>query len=246
MQVFRQFQDHRFWHLYRAHFQLSRRDQGCRAINIKLDVLMPLKETVVKIEESVQFMSDQMTDVMKRAEENERSIKELRTRIENLEMQDKKLESLNRQLDDLEWRNRRYNLEFHGIPQTQQEDLVGKINALAIQNELLELSRDDVAAIHRFPSKQDKIPAIICRFNELNVREAWWDNRLKISKMNKEVRVLENLTKRSKTLLKEVKDWAKVNDYKFVWHRNYKILVKKAERHPTKPISDFRDAAKLT
>ncbi|KAH8025778.1 hypothetical protein HPB51_011456 [Rhipicephalus microplus] len=217
-----------------------------QAINIKLDVLMPLKETVVKIEESVQFMSDQMTDVMKRAEENERSIKELRTRIENLEMQDKKLESLNRQLDDLEWRNRRYNLEFHGIPQTQQEDLVGKINALAIQNELLELSRDDVAAIHRFPSKQDKIPAIICRFNELNVREAWWDNRLKISKMNKEVRVLENLTKRSKTLLKEVKDWAKVNDYKFVWHRNYKILVKKAERHPTKPISDFRDAAKLT
>ncbi|KAH8030779.1 hypothetical protein HPB51_011619 [Rhipicephalus microplus] len=217
-----------------------------QAINQKLDVLMPLKETVDKIEESVQFMSDQMTDVMKRTEENERSIKELRTRIESLEMQDKKLESLNRQLDDLEWRNRRYNLEFHGIRQTQQEDLVGKINALAIQNELPELSHDNVAAIHRLPSKHDKIPAIICRFTKLNVREAWWDNRLEISEMNKEVRVLENLTKRSKALLKEVKDRAKVNDYKYVWHRNNKILVKKAERHPTKPILDFRDVAELT
>lgn len=54
-------------------------------------------------------------------------------------------------------------LQFHGIPQTEK-DLLSKVNAIATKIQLPQLSGDDVDAIHRLPSQQDKIPDVICCF----------------------------------------------------------------------------------
>lgn len=89
-------------------------------------------------------------------------------------MNKEQLESLSVQLDDLEWRNRKLNLEIHGVPQTEGENLLSKLNALAGESGLPQLSEHDITAIHRLPAKRDKVPGIICRFARQSMRDKWW------------------------------------------------------------------------
>ncbi|KAH7981757.1 hypothetical protein HPB52_001059 [Rhipicephalus sanguineus] len=110
------------------------------------------------------------------------------------------------EIDDLEWRSRRLNLEFHGIPKTEPEDLLSKINEIAAQ---LHLDTLDVAAVHRLPSRPDRIPAVIVRFTRQEVRDKWLAGRRALRIANSNVYVSENMTKRSRDLLSKCKEWIK-------------------------------------
>lgn len=148
-------------------------------------------------------------DLLKRTENNERDVLDLKRRIEMIERREGETAQLSSEVDNLEWRSRRLNLEFHGIQQTAREDLLGKINEIAAHIELPQLVESDVVAVHRLPSRKDKIPVVICRFATQAKRDLWLENKNKIRSSSDDSYVLENLTKRTRDLLFETKKLGK-------------------------------------
>ncbi|XP_077564066.1 uncharacterized protein LOC144179549 [Haemaphysalis longicornis] len=216
-----------------------------KSIHEKLEYLMPLKETVESIEDSVQFMSERYDELLTRTERNEQEVRDLKRRLEKVEAQDDELVQMRREVDDLEWRSRRLNLEFHGIQTAENEDLVSEINKLAAKIKLPLLDKNDIVAIHRLPSKKDKIPGVICRFAKQTDRDMWWQNRKKLSDAHEDLFLLENLTKRTRTLLFETKVWAKANNFKYVWHHNNKVLMRKVGGDPVVVVTNACDRDRL-
>lgn len=196
------------------------------------------------MEDSIQFMSEKFDD-LKRTENNERDVLDLKRRVEMIERREGETAQLSSQVNNLEWRSRRLNLECHGIQQTAREHLLGKINEIAAHIELPQLVESDIVAIHRLPSRKDKIPVVICRFATQAKRDVWWQNKNKIRSSSDDSYVLENLTKRTRDLLFETKNWAKVNNFKYVWHSNGRVLVRKIDGERALVISSVYDLEKL-
>lgn len=200
-------------------------------INQKLDGLMPLKETVLNIERAVQMMSEKYDELLNRLENQERQTKEIHKKVDAIEVQCKmnadEKKALQVELNDLEWRNRKLNLEFHGIQVTESENLLQKVNNLADVMNVPKLSEMEVAAIHRLPAKPGKIPGIIVRYVRQAVRDQWLEKRHKLKEEGCRVIVLENLTSCNRQLLKAAKEWAKENGFQYAWHRNGRVFVRK-------------------
>lgn len=216
-----------------------------KTINEKLDQVLEVKATVGNIEDSLQFMSEQYDELLARTGKNERAVKEMHNRLDKLETGDKEIAKLESVVDNLEWRSRQLNLEFHGLEVTKNEDLLAKINSLSEQLELPPLSKDDVVAIHRLPARRDKIPGIICCFAKRADRENWWENRKKLVRSDESPFILENVTRRARALLFEAKNWAKEANFKYVWHNNGRVLVRKADRDKVAVVTCVGDLSKL-
>ncbi|XP_037529384.1 uncharacterized protein LOC119406724 [Rhipicephalus sanguineus] len=214
-------------------------------ISSKLDQLLPLKEVVEGIEDSLQFWSEQYDELRQITEKHEQEIKELRRRTETLEKNENDVNQLQAEIDALEWKSRRLNLEFHGIKQTEKENLIEKLNELATQLELPQLSANDVVAVHRLPSKKDKIPGIICRFVKQTDRDRWWLNRKKLRDRNDVVFMKENVQNEHVLFCLKQKNWAKRAMHKYVWHNNGRVLVRKADGEQAVVISTADDLDKL-
>ncbi|XP_037561628.1 uncharacterized protein LOC119440826 [Dermacentor silvarum] len=214
-------------------------------INGKLDQLLPLREVVEGIEDTLQFLSEQYDELQQRTERNENEIKELKLRTERLEGNESDVNQLQAEIDQLEWRSRRLNLEFHGIQYSEKENLLEKLNKVTMMLELPQLSENDVVSVHRLPSKKEKMPGIICRFAKQAGRDRWWKSRKKLRESKDDVFLLENVTKRTRDLLFETKIWAKRANYKYVWHSNSRVLVRKADGERAVAVSTARDLDKL-
>lgn len=217
-----------------------------QAINDKLDKLVPLRETVESIDDAIQYLSEQYDEILRKTEQNERDVKDLKRRLEKVEMRDREVAELQAEVDNLEWRSRRLNLEFHGIQKTEDENLLEEINSVAAKHQLPLLAESDVVAIHRLPPKKDKPPVVICRFAKQADRDFWWKNRKKLSSLDKDFFLTENLTKRTRALLFEAKNWAKEANFKHAWHSNGKVLVRKADGEKAIRIANAADLNKLS
>ncbi|XP_077548318.1 uncharacterized protein LOC144161537 [Haemaphysalis longicornis] len=216
-----------------------------KTINEKLDQVLKVKATVENIEDSLQFMSEQYDEFLARTEQNERAVKDMHRRLNKLKTRDKEIAKLEAVVDNLEWRSRQQNLEFHGLELTKNEDLLAKINALSQKLEVPPLSKDDVVTIHRLPARRDNIPGIICCFAKLADRENWWQNRKKLVRSDDSPFILENLTRRTRALLFEAKNWAKEAHFKYVWHNNGRVLVRKADRDKVAVVTCVGGLSKL-
>lgn len=201
------------------------------SINDKLESLLGLKETVDSIDQSIQLMSKDYQELLEEVRKHGREINDLKKRVEGLENTDhtKEMQALKSDLHDLEWRSRRLNLEIHNVPPTENENLMTKVNEVALKLDLPALEASDVVALHRLPSKPDKVPGIIIRFAQQEKRDEWLWNKRKLPRGQRSIYILENLTKQNKALLPITKEWAKQRSYQFVWHKNGKILVRRKE-----------------
>nr|XP_050052394.2 uncharacterized protein LOC126548287 [Dermacentor andersoni] len=214
-------------------------------INGKLDQLLPLREVVEGIEDTLQFLSEQYDELQQRTERNENEIKDLKRRTERVEGNESDVNQLHAEIDQLEWRSRRLNLEFHGIQHSEKENLLEKLNDVAVQLELPQLSENDVVSVHRLPSKKENIPGIICRFAKQADRDRWWKSRQKLRESKDDVFLLENVTKTTRDLLFQTKIWAKRANCKYVWHSNGRVLVRKTDGERAVAVSTERHLDKL-
>lgn len=191
-------------------------------MNEKLDELLNLKETVGSIEASISMMSAQYDEILKSVNEQKKEMKEVKSRLAEIEKKDQEEEvkKLKAELNDMEWRSRKLNLEFHGITKSNDEDLISKVNEVARTLEVPELAGCDITAIHRLPSKPDKIPSVIVRFASQTTRDAWLYRKNKLRATGMRVYIYENMTKQNRELLAKTKEWAKANGFQYTWHRN--------------------------
>lgn len=112
---------------------------------------------------------------------------------------------------------------------SEHENLLDKLNQVAIKLDVPLLSENEVVALHRLPARPDKVPGIIVRFARQDTREQWFNQRKKLNRTGEDAYILENLTTQNRALLWKTREWAKQNDYRYTWHRNGKIFVRRAD-----------------
>lgn len=219
------------------------------SINQKLDSLPLLREKVDSMELSVQFLSKQFDEFEKKIKHQEAEIKELRKRVTDLEEKEKMSRVVNgelqKEVNDLEFRSRRLNLEIHGIPVTENEDLITELNKVADKIEVPHLEVSDVVTVHRLPARKDHVPGIIIHFVRQDTKDIWLKKRSTLKDVTPRIFIQENLTRFNRELLRATKDMAKEKSYAFAWYGNGKVFVRKSAGMRAIPIKDRDDLDRL-
>ncbi|CAN7945795.1 unnamed protein product [Ixodes pacificus] len=215
----------------------------------QVDELVGMKQTVMDIEKSVQAMSDNYDEVLRKMKEHDSEIKELRKKVNQLEQERKTDETnqLKKELNKLEQYGRRNNLEVHGLVETINENLLEKLNKIADQIEVPPLTKDSVEAIHRVLARTKKTSTVIVRFVNRNERNAWLQNKQKLRSEADDgnVYLQENMTASNRQLFYDVRTKAKHLSYKFIWHKEGCSYVRKQEGAPTNRIEHEGDLEKI-
>lgn len=133
----------------------------------------------------------------------------------------------------------------HGIVQTKDEDLLVKVNDVIQKLNEPILSKHDIVAIHRLPSRPEKIPGIIVRFANQEMRDKLLEKRQELKTADPKVFVQENLTKHARALLFEAKSWAKDHNFQYAWYRNGRILIRRKDGEKAFLIKNTGDLEKI-
>lgn len=135
---------------------------------------MTLPSVIGRLEKSVQVLSNTFDDFQRRLLAHEKSTKELAKRVDLLEKcsSPNELARLRLDLDNLERQSRRLNIEIHGIPETQNVDLMEKMNQLAKKLDIPPVTPSDIAALHRLPAKPGETRVVIVHFTCLELRDS--------------------------------------------------------------------------
>lgn len=221
--------------------------QKLAQIEAKLDCLLELPKKIEELEKSVQHMSDKFDEFQSRLLKQENLTKELVKRVDVLENTEssKEIAQLRTAVDNLEWRSRRPNIEIHGIPETEKENLLEKVNELALKLKIPPVTDHDIAALHRLPAKPGKTPGVIMRFVNQSLRDSWLAKRHALKEVEDKCFFCENITHYSRALLATTKEWAQRNGYAYAWHSNGKVLLRKRSGEPSIVIRGQEDLAKL-
>ncbi|CAN8031304.1 unnamed protein product [Ixodes persulcatus] len=191
---------------------------GLVGITAKVDMLLSMKETISSIEESVQHMSDQYDEVLKQIKEQNKEVAEIKRRLEKVENGGgPEIEQLRQSMNNLEQYSRRQNLEIHGLPLKDHENLLQTVNALATELELPELTESDIEGLHRLPARVGKIPAVLIRFNSRATQEKWINKNINLRERQSSIRFFFflNLTAVNKKLLWLAKVKAEEHGYQY-------------------------------
>lgn len=222
--------------------------KSIQCLAAKVDSLLFLKaevasltQTVHELEASVSFQAsqyDSILDELKTAKEQATSrdaqISALQTTVK---AQAEQLEWLQYELNESEQYSRNMNMEIHGLPEKDNENLTDVLTEIAEKLELREFSMSQVEAIHRLPCKRGSTPKILIRFTSLAARDNLFDARRKLRKLFEsgsldQIYFNENLTRKNRDLFWRARVRAKERDHRFTWVKRGKIFVKKSEKSP--------------
>ncbi|CAN8019000.1 unnamed protein product [Ixodes persulcatus] len=216
-------------------------------IREKVDSLMSVKDTVSNIEKRVQELSDKYDQVLAQMKEQSKEISDLKKRVSNVETQSstEEVKRLKLEVNSLEQYSRRQNLEIHGLPRSENENLRSKVNEIARKLELSELTENDLDGLHRLPPKPGKIPVILVRFLSRVTRDQWLAKWGGLRDTGLNVRFFDNLTASNKKLLWMTKTKAREQGYAFTWQKNGTVFVRKAQGQRAIKIESEDDLGKI-
>ena len=210
--------------------------------SIELD---KIKHNISDLKKSHEFLPAEYNDLkekysklLKSSKQSERSANQLNLKLDEIETnkQDKF-----HKIDDLEQYGRRLNLEFEGIPEQKEENVISIV--LDIAKKLnVDTNFSDISIAHRLPPKRHKQndnstlpPTIIAQFTNKHVRNARKEAKnikdFSIPEMTK-LFIIENLSHYQKKLYWSTKRAPKASNYKSFWTANGTILVKKDDNAP--------------
>lgn len=230
-------------------------------LHAKVDSLLLLKtefaglsKHVQELQASVDFTSKQYDTILDQVKANQQQMSKGEEEIDALKKtvleQTMQIQRLQEDQNESEQYSRRANLEIHGLPFEQGEDLKDELSKLAIALKVPNFSPSDVLAIHRLPSKRDTVPVVLVRFASLSIKESWCAARGKLSHLHQsgalpKLFFNDNLTKFNRDLFWHARTAAKGKGYRFAWVKTGKIFVKKNEDAPLLRISKLSDIAKI-
>ncbi|CAG9814610.1 unnamed protein product [Phaedon cochleariae] len=221
------------------------------------DIQLNLKSLNNKYEdvmESVNFCSNQISTFEKAMNQlNEKIATIEKINRENVNLKSE-LTRLTTKVDILEQQTRSNNIEIQGVPQKSNENLVNILAKIGehIQCPILPQDVDTVHRVAQHPSSDQQQPkSIVVKFlSKLkrdsilaatkNIRRAKNDTNspgIVIENISNKLFINEHLTNKLKLLLKNTKQAAKSNNYKFVWK-------KPKENSEDKPFTKY-SAAKM-
>lgn len=222
--------------------------------------MLSVKAEVSELSTAVQFVSNLldasnvlMDDIKKKLSEVQQENQVLKASNQSL---NKEVAGLKERMRNLEQYTRVNNIEISGLPETKGEnivDLVADVGA-AIG---VDVNATHVAAAHRVPSyRSDRDPAVIVQFTARRIKEEWIAKyRQKKSLTARDINqrfpvqrvfVNDHLSPENKQFLSKLKQKGRELDYKFVWCRDGKFFIRKAEGQPVKKIITYEDLEKLS
>jgi len=171
--------------------------------------------------------------ILQENEELKAKCKQQQDEVRELNFKVNKLEDSQ---DDLNQYQRKHNLEFHGIPEMDEEDLEAIVGEIAKEIDVDDFEYNDIDIVHRLPSKLKPRP-IIVKFKYYNDKKNLYAARWKLKKFQNEseqrlngakrIYINENLTSQRRKLFTEVRKRAKQNHWHSAWTTDGKIFIKK-------------------
>lgn len=90
---------------------------------------MLLSDAVRHMDQAIQMLSNQYDEILVMLTNQHKTIRDLAKRVENVEQagMESQVKQLKADSNEFEWRSRAYNLEIHGITQTEGENLIAHV-----------------------------------------------------------------------------------------------------------------------
>ena len=229
-------------------------------INIQANVAKILNENqelrkdIESLKESIQFSDEQVAIVKKENEELVQKNNVLESKVYDLEQRVRNLEFDH---DTLEQYTRKFNVEVHGIPECEGENLADIIIKIG-QKISVDITSQDIDIVHRLRKKTQTTKIIIVRFTSYRKKREFYQARfnLKTTKISEiiasvqheveaKIYINENLTQRRQELLAKARKMRKAKKLVRVWTADGKLFVRKTEESRPVRISEDWDLENL-
>lgn len=188
---------------------------------------------------------DDLTKSINELREDNSEFRALNARLSErvVELEEKVLITEN-DMESLRQYIRRDLLEIHGVPFTQGENTNAIVkNVAQIVDPNMELNENDISISHRLQAAEGFTPPIIVKFTRRDVRDKLYKSKRNLNlktavdlgyQEESRLFINESLTQKSRELLREVKRYKRNHNYKFVWTKHGKVLLRKDERPPSR------------
>ncbi|KAH9379021.1 hypothetical protein HPB48_010124 [Haemaphysalis longicornis] len=199
-----------------------------------------LSKHVQELQESVDFTSKQYDTVLDQVKANQQQMSKGEEETDASKKivfeQAMNIQRLQEDQNESEQYSRRANLEIHGLPFNQDEDLKDDLSKLPVALNLPNISPFYALAIHRLPSKRDTVPAVLVRFASLSVKESWSAARGKLRHLHQsgalpKLFFIDNLTKLTRDLFWYARTAANDKGYLFAWVKTGNWMIKRMKTH---------------
>lgn len=213
-----------------------------------------LRSTVSGLQTTVASFGEKYESVLALAKTNEESVKNLHNEVGSVRTtmleQSREIERLKQELNDSQQYSRRCNMEVHGLPFTQGENLIKVMEDLSVKLNLPLLQSSDILAIHRLPKRTDLSSTVLVSFASPAIKNVWMAARGGLRRLSQPAHQLrlffnDNLTAANRELFWMARSKGKESGFRFVWIKNAKIFAKKEEGSLALRISTVRDIEKI-
>lgn len=209
-----------------------------------------LTHQVDSLKDSVQFSTDEHTDLCKKVEQFSKQIHD----TANLKYI---VTELVAKIDNLEQNARSCNIEICNVPERRNENLISLMHNIGSMVKC-NIQQNDIISIHRVPHAHQqnnkpkniivKLASRILRDNILSANrlcKGLATDQLGISGTPQRIHMHEHLTLKNKQLFRECQDAAKKHSYKFLWVKHGTILVREKEATKAFAIRTSQDITKI-
>lgn len=226
----------------------------------ELSDLKEALELIKKLEVSVQFMSTKFDQMKSELD----SCKDTNTQIhkEN-ELLKKSMMDLSTRVNLLEQNSRQRNVEVNGVPENKSENLVKTVMQLgrAVSSTLKEAEIVSAVRVRKLDPQnsnprtvivklnstisRDELLTSVMNFNKEHPEEKLNSSLLGYGSSKKPVFVSEHLSPLNKEIHAATRKAARDKGYKYVWVRDGRILIRKADGMPAKQVRSLEAVALL-
>ena len=205
------------------------------------------EKNVAEIKKGNESLVLKTNDLENKLATAEKTIHDLERQVENLEFDH----------DTLEQYTRKFNVEVHGIPECEGENL-REIVIKVGQKISVDVSDNDIDIVHRLYRKPPANKPIIVRFTSHKKKREFYRSRLNLKNTNlsgifgcgcfdSEARIFinENLTQKRQELLASARNMKRARKLNQVWTVDGKIFARKKEDSRPVRINDRWDLENL-
>lgn len=205
--------------------------------SMKKEIISKIEKQTQETQKSIDFMSSQYDDLIKKLEITILQNKKIENEFENIKKEHQEKNIIIKQLEikisDLEYKSRSNFLEIAGIPQKngeQQMEVVKRVAAAAG----MEIQHNDIIDIKRTHDRRNNAPPkLLVEFAEKTTRDNLLSKRKNINYAaikdisTEPIYIAEELSPYQRELLWKTKKSAKENNYSYVWFKDGKIMTRR-------------------
>lgn len=208
-------------------------------MNMKFNELLDMKNGLLELTKTINFLAEKYDTLIKELDtvktENKNAIKQIEELKNANKDKDQIIADLEERTENLEQYTRNHNIEIHGIPQKQNEDCKNLL--LKIAQELdIDMNMEEMDVAHRVAVRRatTALP-IVAQLTTRTKRDELvkqkvliiMNNNIEGLQIGQKMFISEHLTLKNKNLLRLAKIRARELNYKYVWYKFGKVLVRK-------------------